>query len=68
METKVLLTVKEFSQFAGLGERKVREISHIQGFPAIRIGKKIMIHRERAVEWLGDFAVSQSEGSCKSLL
>jgi hypothetical protein len=54
---KIMVTVKEFSRLSGLGERKIREICRMQGFPAFRNGKKIEIHRELATKWLADYTM-----------
>lgn len=53
---KIMVTVKEFAKVSGLGERRVRDFARTADFPAIRAGKKILIHRERATEWLADYA------------
>ena len=58
---KIMLTVQEFSKISGIGEKRVRCLTHMDGFPAMRNGVKIMIHRERAAKWLADFAC-QSPG------
>ena len=39
-----------------LSPGQVRQLTHIEGFPIIRSGWKIMIHRQKAIEWLADFA------------
>ena len=59
---KIMVTVKEFSRLSGLGERKIREFVHMQGFPAIRNGKKIEIHRELATKWLADYTMRAAGG------
>ena len=43
--SKILLSVQEFAKITGLGEKSIRRLSHVQGFPAIRIGHRIMIHK-----------------------
>lgn len=58
---KIMLTVKEFARVSGIGERKVRELTRIDGFPSMRSGVKIMIHQERAAEWLAEYAVHHSD-------
>ena len=55
-EEKVMLTVREFANLSGFGERFVRQLSRIEGFPVIRAGKKIFIHREQALAWLVAYA------------
>ncbi len=59
---KIMLSVKEFSELSGLGEKSIRRLSHVQGFPALRNGVRIMIHRRAADAWLADYA--QHQDSC----
>ena len=56
---KILLSVQEFAEITGLGEKSIRRLSHVQGFPAIRIGHRIMIHKRSAEDWLADCAAHQ---------
>lgn len=54
METlreKKMLTVKEFSQLYGMKEGKVRELTHIKGFPCIRIGVVYHIIASEVDQW-----------------
>lgn len=55
-ENRILLGIKEFSAVSGLGEKTVRRFCHIDDFPAMICGVKIMIHLQRASEWLADYA------------
>ncbi|SDG14856.1 DNA binding domain-containing protein, excisionase family [Selenomonas sp. GACV-9] len=57
--SKILLSVQEFSKITGLGEKSIRRLSHVRGFPAIRIGHRIMIHKQSAEDWLADYAAHQ---------
>ena len=54
MENKKLITVKEFIEEYGIGTNKAYEIVNSKGFPIIRLGKKILIVRDRIDEWLND--------------
>ncbi|WP_037364807.1 helix-turn-helix domain-containing protein [Selenomonas ruminantium] len=56
---KILLSVQEFAKITGLGEKSIRRLSHVQGFPAIRIGHRIMIHKRSAEDWLATCAAHQ---------
>ena len=57
--SKILLSVQEFAKITGLGEKSIRRLSHVQGFPAIRIGHRIMIHKRSAEDWLAEGAAHQ---------
>ena len=47
MENKKLITVKEFIEEYGIGTNKAYEIVNSKGFPVIRLGKKILIIRNK---------------------
>lgn len=49
---KTMVTVKEYAAHCGIGLNNVRRMAHIVGFPALRVGSKIMIHVDGADEWL----------------
>ena len=53
---KILLTVKEFAKVSGLGENCVRNLVHVEGFPALKNGRKYMIHKRAADKWLEEQA------------
>ena len=52
MQNKKLITVKEFVSEYGIGTNKAYEIVNSKGFPIIRLGKKILIVKDRLDEWL----------------
>jgi predicted DNA-binding transcriptional regulator AlpA len=54
MENKKLITVKEFIEEYGIGTNKAYEIVNSKGFPVIRLGKKILIIRNKIDEWFND--------------
>lgn len=59
MADKTMMTLKEYSAHCGIGLDNVRRMSHIDGFPSLRVGVKIMIHVEAADRWLANVAQSQ---------
>lgn len=46
------MTIKEFSSEYRIGINKTYEIVHSKDFPMIKCGKKIIIFRSKADEWL----------------
>ena len=48
-DDKILLTV-------GLGETCIRNLAHVEGFPALKNGRKVLIHRRAADKWLEEQA------------
>ena len=65
-QEKILLTIHEFSHMTGIGEKTARRLSHVRGFPALRVGRRIMIHRTAADKWLAECAIHQD--NCLSSL
>ena len=57
-----MLTIKEFAALSGIGERRMRMLSRVSGFPAMHIGRKIVIHKKKASEWLADYASNDNCG------
>lgn len=53
---KILVSITEFKELAGIGERRVRQLCRIKGFPVIQVGNKNMIHYEAAKDWLAEYA------------
>ncbi|SFI95047.1 DNA binding domain-containing protein, excisionase family [Terrisporobacter glycolicus] len=51
-EYSKVMTVKEFSEEVGINLKKCYEIVHAKGFPAVKFGKRIVIIRSKAYEWL----------------
>ena len=44
----------------GLGENCIRNLVRVDGFPALKNGRKYMIHRQAADKWLEE----QAKGTC----
>lgn len=61
---QTFLSVKEYATRAGIGQKTMRRFSHVKGFPALRIGKRIVIHAEAADAWLADYARQQTPPGC----
>jgi len=57
---KIMLSVKEFADISGIGVQRIRQIIHIDGFPAVRSGNRVLIHRVRADAWLAAFAKAKN--------
>ena len=46
------MTIEELTDFLHIGRSKAYELCHKSGFPASKYGRKILINRQRLVEWL----------------
>ncbi len=49
---KLAITVKEMAGLLGLSEPKAYELVHIEGFPMIQLGRKIIIPVSALERWL----------------
>lgn len=47
-----LISVKEFCSEYGIGYNKGYQMVHSEGFPMLRLGKKILIIQSKVEEWL----------------
>lgn len=52
MDNKKLITVKEFAMEYGIGTNKAYEMVNSKGFPVVKLGKKILVIRDRVDEFL----------------
>ncbi len=48
----LLWTVADLQKVIGCGRRQAYDLCNRQGFPAIRMGRKIMIPRDGFLKWL----------------
>lgn len=46
--------VREFSLLSGFGQSFIRRLCHTAGFPCVFVGRRVLIHREMALEWILD--------------
>ena len=47
---RLTVTVPEMAQMLGIGRIKAYELANIKGFPAIRLGKRIVVPVDHPVE------------------
>ena len=52
MDNKKLITVKEFAKEYGIGTNKAYEMVNSKGFPVVKLGRKILVIRDRVDEFL----------------
>ncbi|MBU4438186.1 MAG: helix-turn-helix domain-containing protein [Firmicutes bacterium] len=50
---KLTYTVQEIAELIGISKPKAYELTNRSDFPAIRIGRKIVIPKEEFKTWLG---------------
>lgn len=54
MLEKYYFTVMEMAEFLNIGRNTAYNLVHMEGFPASRIGCKIMIPRDKLIEWINN--------------
>ena len=52
MNSKKLITVKEFAKEYGIGTNKAYEMVNSKGFPVVKLGRKILVIKDRVDEFL----------------
>lgn len=50
---KEIYNVQEAAEVLGVGANTVYNLSHTQGFPSFKLGKRILIPRKQLMEWVG---------------
>lgn len=60
MENKMTLTVKEMAAMLNVSMPTAYELVHQDGFPTIRIGRKILINAEMLQNWLDAHTCGQA--------
>jgi len=53
-ELPLLLNVKQLADLLGVSDSSVYELIQEDGFPSLRIGKRIVIPKEELREWISD--------------
>ena len=51
---KLVLSVPEAAKLLGVSSSKMYEIVRIEGFPAFRVGKRILVNAKRLEAWLDE--------------
>lgn len=51
---RLTMTTKQYAEHTQIGEKRLREMVHIDGFPALRIGRKLLFVVNECDKWLLD--------------
>lgn len=54
MDNKMTLTVKEMANMLNISLPTAYELVHSDGFPTLRMGRKILINAEMLQNWLNE--------------
>ena len=55
-ELPLTLNVREAAEVLRISKSKVYELAQSESFPAIRIGKRVVIPRDKLIQWMNDQA------------
>ena len=50
----VILSVTDMAKFLGISRTNAYEPIHTEGFPKIQLGKRIVIPKDKLLEWLNN--------------
>lgn len=53
-ENRITISTKEAAQMLGVSLPTMYELVHIEGFPSIRVGKKILVSVEGLRHWVNE--------------
>ena len=48
----VILTVDQLQKYLGISRQKAYELTHVEGFPALRFGRSIRVPRAALEQWI----------------
>lgn len=51
-ELPLMLSVKELATVLGVSRTSAYELTKTKGFPIIKIGSRVVIQKERLIEWI----------------
>lgn len=52
MRVEDIMTVAQMAEFLHVSSDTAYELVHSRGFPAFRVGRKILVTREKLMEWI----------------
>ena len=60
-ELPLMLSVQDVSDVLGIGLAHAYEVVHQQGFPTIALGNRIIVPRDKFIQWIDNETEKQSE-------
>ena len=60
-ELSLVLTVEDVSHVLGIGLAHAYEVAHRRDFPTITLGSRIIVPRDKFMEWIDEQAAKKSE-------
>lgn len=49
---RVMLDVKDIMRIMGIGRDKAYDLLHSKQFPIVKVGRRILVHRDNLFAWL----------------
>ena len=60
-ELPLMLTVEDVSHVPGIGLAHAYEVAHRRDFPTITLGSRIIVPRDKFMEWIDEQAANKSK-------
>ena len=57
-ELPLMLSAKEASAVLGISLAKTYELTKSRGFPVIKVGKRVLIPRDKLIDWIDQASVT----------
>lgn len=54
-----IMTIRDLKKLLGIGINKAYELTKYKGFPAIHIGRKIIIPKKQLIQWIENQTIIQ---------
>lgn len=50
----ICINIKQAAELLGVSPPTLRRMARIEGFPAVKIGGRVLVHREGLAQWIAD--------------
>lgn len=50
------INIKQAAALLGVSPPTLRKMTHMEGFPAVKIGGRILVHKAKLAQWIADRA------------
>lgn len=64
-ESPAFLSVPEMGTLLGVSRSRAYELTHIQGFPCLRLGRRVIVPKDKLCVWIEErIGIQQTIGGC----
>ena len=60
MDTKMVLSAGDVAEILGISKAGVYNLCHMDGFPCIWLGRRVVIPRDHLMSWIDKLAMKQT--------